>query len=450
MDYAGSQFGLCTNGQDDNTTPARTGVCYSMISLCGLLIYIALEFLRPEVLLPGVQEQIMQWVALATISIWLVETIVTGRKWRSYPSTRFFFGFLAVGIISACLNYQSLDKLLSSVGDQVKLFCIFLMMVQSLDSERKHRFFLGFLVVLCVYLAAGGVAWTQGYAVPGFSWDNGMRLQYSGIFKDSNDLGQMFGVAWTIILFHLVNGNGIGKRMGDVLLLAVLAWAILLTQSRGTILASVIGVFLAFRSRLGTVIPGLAVLVILAAMNLAGVARMDRLSSGETSAEDRIVAWSQGWYMLRSHPLFGVGPENFTKNHPRAAHSSLVQVGAEAGFLGLFCWVGLLYFPLRQTILNIWPGVKYAAEATFAQYQIQAGLLVCVVSCLFLSRAYKLPLYLLVALVLTAGQGTGDEEQPEEEAVPSGLWANFKQVALAQVACLTFWRFMVRHFVDGI
>lgn len=421
-----------------------------MISLCGLLIYITLEFLRPEVLLPGIQEQIMQWVALATISIWLVETMMTGRKWRSFPSTRFFFGFLVVGVISACLNFESLTKLLTSVSDQIKLFCIFLIMVQSLDSERKNRFFLSYLVLLCLYLAVGGVAWTQGYAVPGFSWDNGMRLQYSGIFKDSNDLGQIFAVAWTIILFHLVNGRGIGKKIGDVLLLAVFAWAILLTESRGTILAATIGVFLSFRRRLGIVVPGLAALVILVGMNLAGVARMDRLSATETSAEDRIVAWSQGWYMIRSHPLFGVGPENFTKNHPRAAHSSLVQVGAEAGLLGLFCWIGLLYFPLRQTILNIWPGAKQAVAATFQQYQTQAGLLACVVSCLFLSRAYKLPLYLLVALVLTAGQGVSEEEQAEEEIAPSGAWAVFKQVAVVQVACLLFWRFMIRHFVDGI
>ena len=403
----------------------------------------------------------MQWVALATIGIWIVETLVTGRRWRAFPSTRFFLGFLIVGVISASLNYQSIEKLVTSVGDQVKLFCIFLVMVQSLDSERKNRFFLSCLVTLCVYLAAGGIAWTQGYEVPGFSWDNGMRLQYSGIFKDSNDLGQIFAVAWTIVLFHLVNGKGTAKKIVDVVLLAVLAWAILLTQSRGTILAATIGVFLSLRRRLGTVVPAAFALAILIGMNLAGMARMDRLSSGETSAEERVVAWGQGWYMIRSHPLFGVGPENFTKNHPRAAHSSLVQVGAEAGLLGLFCWIGLLYFPLRQTILNIWPGAKRAVAATFEQYRIQAALLVCIVSCLFLSRAYKLPLYLLVALVLTAGQGAGAEEQAEEEEeeemavhglamAPTGVWANFKQVALAQVACLIFWRFMVRHFVDGL
>ncbi len=422
-----------------------------MISLAGLFIYITLEFLRPEVLLPGVQEQVMQWVALATIGVWILEMILTGHRWRPFPSTRFFLGFLLVGLVSAGLNYVSLDRLLVSVGDQIKLFCIFLIMVQSIDSEGKNRFFLRFLVLLCVYLAAGGIAWTQGYAVPGFSWDNGMRLQYSGIFKDSNDLGQMFAVAWTLVLFHLVNGKGAWKKIVDLLVLAVLAWAILLTQSRGTIVASTIGVFLSFRKRLGTVVPAVFALVILIGMNLAGMARMDRLSAGETSAEERIQAWSQGWYMFRSHPLFGVGPENFTKNHSRAAHSSLVQVGAEAGLLGLFCWIGLLYFPLRQTILNIWPGAKQAVVATVDQYRVQAALLVCIVSCLFLSRAYKLPLYLLVALVLTAGQGEDDEEEETEEAaVPVGIWGSFKQVAMAQVACLIFWRFMVRHFVDGL
>jgi len=429
-----------------------------MISLCGLLVYITLEFLRPEVLFPGLQEQVMQWVALATIGIWLIETLVTGRRWRAFPSTRFFLGFLIVGVISACLNYESAGRLVSSVGDQVKLFCIYLVMVQSLDSERKNRFFLSCLVVLCIYLAAGGIAWTQGYNVPGFSWDNGMRLQYSGIFKDSNDLGQMFAVASAVLFFHLVNGKGAAKKIGDILLLAVLAWAILLTQSRGTILATTIGIFLSLRRRLGTVIPGAVALAILIGMNLAGMARMDRLSAGETSAEERVVAWGQGWYMIRSHPLFGVGPENFTKNHSRAAHSSLVQVGAEAGLLGLFCWIGFLYFPLRQTILNIWPGAKQAVAATFDQYQTQAALLVCIVSCLFLSRAYKLPLYLLAALVLTAGQGASEEEPAEQEDLagpelalaPTGIWASFKQVALAQVACLIFWRFMVRHFVDGL
>ncbi len=432
-----------------------------MLSLLGLAIYLALEFLRPEVLFPQmIDVPIMFWVAIATIVVWLIEMTIAGWPWEQLQSTRFFVAFLAVAMISSALNHASGQKLTNDFNDIGKLLCMYLIVVQSINSEGKLRFVLTVLMSLILVLVVEGIAFSQGWPIAGFRFDNQGRMEYSGIFRDSNDLGQIYAVGWTIILFHLVNGTGMLEKMADVVLLTLLAWAMLLTGSRGTMLAAIIGVFLSGRRSFGLVKPALVAFSIFVVMNQLGISRMNLFSSGETSAEERVIAWGQGWYMLRANPVFGVGPLNFHNYHPLAPHSTLVQVGAETGLIGLFCWVGLLYSPLRTTILNLLPGHGLEAGTTFRELQMQAALLVCLVSSMFLTRAYLFPIYLLLGLVLAAGRRTDaeteeieDTQEVSEALLPMPVavpWASWKQIAVAQIVCIAWWRIMARRFIDGI
>jgi O-antigen ligase len=435
-----------------------------MFSLFGLTLYLFLEFLRPEVLFPDLNFPLMFWVAVGTLILWLTEMIVAGWRWQSFYPTRFFCLFIAACMVSSVFNRGSADKVLNDFQDLAKLLCIYLVVVESVDTERRLKAVYWAMVGLILVLAVEGIGYSLGYPLHGFRFDGQGRLEYSGIFRDSNDLGQIYAIGWTVVLFHLVNGQGAAKKIADAVLLGLFAWAMLLTSSRGTMLAAIIGVFLAGRQRFGVWKPAVFALLLFITMNRLGIGRMDLFSSGETSAEDRVIAWSQGWYMLRSHPILGVGPHNFHEYHPLAPHSTLVQVGAETGIVGLFFWVGLFYSSLRQTIVNLIP-VHYsrrelltAREPGYRELQMQAAVLVCFVSSLFLTRAYMLPLYLLLALALAAGRlqaETQAESQQLHEAdsepslFPIG-WASIKQIAVAQIACIVYWRVMARKFIDGI
>jgi O-antigen ligase len=219
-------------------------------------------------------------------------------------------------------------------------------------------------------------------------------------------------------------------------------------------LGAALGVILALRKRVGIVLPVIVALIGLIVMHQLGIARMDTLSTGESSAEGRIKSWAQGWYMLRSNPAVGVGPLNYSHYHPMAAHSSLVQIAAETGMLGLFCWIGFLYFPLRETIESMWHRRPMSTDPPFVVQQIQAALLVLFITGLFLSRAYTLLPYLLAGLVLCGRRlaETGRESQADslQKFWPRVSWMDLRRVAAAQMICILAWRFLARHYIEGI
>jgi hypothetical protein len=158
--------------------------------------------------------------------------------------------------------------------------------------------------------------------------------------------------------------------------------------------------------------------------------------------------------MLRSNPLLGVGPLNFTHHHPVAAHSSVVQVAAETGALGLFCWVGFLYFPLKETIQRIWHRRSESTDPPIVVQQLQAALLVLFVTGLFLSRGYMLLTYLLAGLLLCSQRFSELEAaaaSPETPETVRGIsWLDLRYVVSAQMIFMLAWRFMARHYIEGI
>ena len=79
------------------------------------------------------------------------------------------------------------------------------------------------------------------------------------------------------------------------------------------------GIFLSFRKLIGAMATTVLAGGVLIGMVTSGIGRMDMLRSDEASAEQRILSWAQGWYMLRGHPLIGVGFRNYNRYHPLAA-----------------------------------------------------------------------------------------------------------------------------------
>jgi putative inorganic carbon (HCO3(-)) transporter len=437
------------------------------VTLFILLTYIVLDMIRPEVWLPELPFSIMTWTAVAAAVLCAV--LAPFREKRPLqPATVFLAGFAVVATVSSVLANGFSESTSDAVLGVLKIVVVYVVLTTVVDSPSK-LFIVRWTVIgtICL-LALGGVLYGFfQYRVEGFSWDNELRLQYSGIYKDSNDLGQLFTIAWGFLIFDLANREGWLRRIPVVSLLGLIGWAIFLTASRGAILGAGVGVLLAFRKKIGIVVPGIILLAGLAAMNQFGVARMDKLSVGEASAEGRIKSWAQGWYMLRAHPLVGVGPLNYKDYHGTAAHSSLVQIAAENGLAGMFCWLGFFFYPLREVVRG-WR--KNSAEVPFVTEQLQTALAVCFFTGLFLSRGYVMMPYLFAGLTMVAinisasekasEESTEVEKEPVEveaeaeeaspELVPRLSWIGFKHIAAAQLVALILWRYFIRNYVDGI
>lgn len=416
-----------------------------MISMVLLTVYLALEILRPDVLLPGVEFQVMSWIAVALLVSCAVETIIDGKGVQMDSSSRFSLGLLAVGVVSTVLSIVMGYGQPAGVLDLAKGVCLYLVILQTVDRESRLRYLRFVVVGLVLLLAAGGVLFgALDMAVPGYSWEVKLhRIRYTGTLSDSNDLGQVYVLGLSILIYAAVNSGGFIRRTLGLLAAAIAGWAIFLTVSRGAMLASMASVAVTMRRRMGVVLPAILVAGLLLTLMVLQVGRMGQMNAGEESAEARLLTWTQGWYMLRTHPILGVGPANYTSFNPVAAHSSLVQIGAETGLLGLFCWVGFLFLPIVRQ-----PSEEHADTAVaFIGRQFHCALISCLVAGLFLSRAYVSTPFLAAGMVMASHRINAAEAEEENEAL---LSPTFWKLACFQMALIIFWRFSIRGYVEGI
>jgi putative inorganic carbon (hco3(-)) transporter len=124
------------------------------------------------------------------------------------------------------------------------------------------------------------------------------------------------------------------------LLIAIL-YGIYLTNSRGTLLATMALCAYWFWTKYGTKKSiYLGVLVLPAVLFV--LSRFRTITTEEESAEGRLEAWYEGYQMLKSNPIFGVGYNQFLEYHFRTAHNSFVLAFSELGLLGIFAWSAVL------------------------------------------------------------------------------------------------------------
>jgi putative inorganic carbon (hco3(-)) transporter len=139
--------------------------------------------------------------------------------------------------------------------------------------------------------------------------------------------------------------------------------------------------------------------------------------------------------IFADHPLVGVGPgmvQYYTQEYSRGigfryitnnpeAHSLFPGIAAEAGILGLICFVLILYFPLRDLAkarkqwLGRHPDWSYLATAFFQ-------VLICyVVTGLFLHLSYMRFFYLMLALAGVASSFKNGETRVEAKTTETVL-----------------------------
>ena len=127
---------------------------------------------------------------------------------------------------------------------------------------------------------------------------------------------------------------------------------------------------------------------------------MGNISPYEVSAAGRVNAWIDGLVLLKSHPVLGIGFQNFPDYSRVAAHSAFIKCMAELGLIGYFFWMALVYTSYVD-IMKVADG----PETSYSKYAgiLQLALIGFVGSAVFLSQTYMPILYVLIALVtLTA------------------------------------------------
>lgn len=223
------------------------------------------------------------------------------------------------------------------------------------------------------------------------------RVRGVGFFNDPNDFAQTLVMSLPMLWWFYRKGAWLRNLFLVAAPSILIGYCVTLTNSRGALLGIASLLFFGIRNMLGTVrtfallgVGGVGAVII-------GATGGRGFSSKEESAEGRIDAWYEGFQMLKSSPIFGIGYGNFTDHHHLTAHNSFVLCFAEIGIFGFFAWISLIVLGFIA-VNRVAQYAPLGSEERLAGTVLRASLVGYLTCSWFLSRTYQPVLFGLLAL----------------------------------------------------
>jgi O-antigen ligase len=293
---------------------------------------------------------------------------------------------------------------LETFTDGLKYLAIFLVVTNVIDSPRRLRGVVAAIAIATVVPAFGAIfSYLHGEHLV-----EGNRAGWIGVFGNPNDLAYFLVIGGAMALTARDGSRRRATRLFYLALLLPIGVAILLTQSRGGMIASGVVLLLwALRSvRRAPAIVGVALAVgcvlCLGPSDVFEHRMETSVAFGEDlSARGRIDAWRTGLEMARERPLTGVGAGAFMIAWPdfapgdvgpvRTEHNTFIQLIGELGFPGLL----LFLVALSAGILGVSRAARTPEYGCYAR-GLQCGLAGFAVCSLSGGLAFTWPVYLLL------------------------------------------------------
>ncbi|MBU1043917.1 MAG: O-antigen ligase family protein [Candidatus Omnitrophica bacterium] len=371
------------------------------MSFISLLLYVIAIYMRPQEWVLAVYGWPLIYILTFTSAIFVFLESMGGRKvYLKEPPNMLMLGFFGC-ILMSHISHAYLQGSIDSIRFFAPNVIMFFLFVNILVTERKIKITIWLIIILTVILAVEGIQ--QHHS--GLGWAGQMpivdtesgetRIRWIGIFNDPNDLALIFVVSAGFLVSFIFGLNNLLVKILSCGMLFLIGQALFYTNSRGGFLAmaATITFFLLMKmkNKVFAIIVGVSIAL---SGILLGPSRMSQVSASEASAYGRIEAWYQGFQMLKSAPIFGVGEGMFTEHHFRAAHNSYISVAAELGMLGIFIWVSLIYSCFKGLVLV---SRKSSKDKPY-MLGLEAGLFGFLSASFFLSRSFIAVLYILLAL----------------------------------------------------
>jgi O-antigen ligase len=266
---------------------------------------------------------------------------------------KLYAALICVMVMSIPFSYNILGAFMEIFTQYIKVIIFFYIFSKLVDSDKKIEKIL-FSSCLGVGLYSVFVL-AQGRVTEG-------RLGSISTF-DANDLSYFTLSFLPFNLIFLFGGNSMAKKLACLGNLIAGMLVILVTGSRGGIIAFSVVMFMLLMSKTRTirfshkiVFVALCLVAVLVGASKINFERYETIGTLDqdynvSSESGRIAIWKTGLKLMLLHPLTGVGVSCFNEalsvdRHERGEppkgkgpHSSLIQIGTETGVIGLILFV---------------------------------------------------------------------------------------------------------------
>lgn len=171
------------------------------------------------------------------------------------------------------------------------------------------------------------------------------RMCGLGIFHDPNDMAQLIVMTAILCLYFMTDPKLTGIRYLWIPALGVCLYGLLLTHSRGGILASGVAFLIWLSTRYGGKV-AMAIGAMGAMVVPVALGRQGNINISGGTGQQRIQLWVDGLNQLQTSKLFfGIGEGKYADVAGLVAHNSYVHAFVELGLFGGILFVGCFFIP---------------------------------------------------------------------------------------------------------
>ncbi len=347
-----------------------------------IIVFIIASYLQVGVLVHESGNPALQLLAKARLSLTpallALVFILFGRVARGKaplqivsPQSWMMTGVFMLMVISAVFAADQVRFSLEYTSTRMfKLFMLFVLALACLESARSIRWMLWVLAGASQVLAYGALI---KYVYDPYLYGDVPRAGYFGQYHDPNRLAGCLAVIIPAMVYLFSTTRSAFAKVALLLAAPPLLIAIMLTGSRGGLLALAVGLIaVLWFSRHRVIGVSLVAIIAVAGIVLMPMTLKTRYAEmkqlrGAATAQARLVIWGAGFKMATAHPFLGVGTgcyqhAAYHKYMPpdvleggrrwRPPHSSFVKILAENGVPAFLLFV-LLHIVTFRDILRL-------------------------------------------------------------------------------------------------
>jgi probable O-glycosylation ligase (exosortase A-associated) len=409
------------------------------LTYLGVFVFTFLVFFRPYELFSS-----LSWLsrgalvmAVLTLAIFVPTQLgLENRLSARLKEVKLVLALLLVGLLSVPLALEPARALQSWI-EFLKVVVMFVVMVNVLRTEKRLRGLLTLILIGCCVLSVAAIIdYAQGNLVL-----QGRRIAglIGGLFSNPNDLALHLVTMFPISLALFFGARASFRKwlfLGCVILLSA---GLVATFSRGGFLGFVCVVAFVvwkFARRNRILVGGFALTLVLATVALAPSAYRSRLATtSDDSAIARTDDLKRSIFIAATHPLFGVGMDNYIlySNTNHASHNAYTQVASEMGMAGFLIYVWFLLSPLAplRRLERVHRTEGHKSLAYYLAIGMQASLVGYLVVSFFASVAYLWYAYYLVAYAVCLPRIYPGAEELDQDVVRSpSAQLSFREVVV--------------------